>query len=197
LTGSVLMIACGALARELARIRDLNGWGHVTVQCLPAALHNSPQRIPAAVAARIDAAGAAFDRVFVAYADCGTGGALDRVLAGRGVERLPGAHCYEFLAGSAGFHELAAEEPGSFFLTDFLVRHFERLVIRGLGLDRHPQLMPEYFGNYRRVVHLAQTESPELEAQARSAAARLGLGFTRRFCGDRPLAGLLRPVLKG
>ncbi|MDH3941955.1 MAG: DUF1638 domain-containing protein, partial [Xanthomonadales bacterium] len=164
---SVLVIACGAIAPELVRIRELNDWNHVQFQCLPAELHNMPEKIPGAVTAKIAQAKEQFERIFVAYADCGTGGLLDKALAGTGVERIPGAHCYEFFAGSRVFHELADEEPGSFYLTDFLVRHFERLVVRGLGLDRQPQLLPLYFGNYKRVVYLAQTESEELQALAR------------------------------
>lgn len=196
MVGKVLVLACGALAHELVRIRERNGWEHMTVQCLPASLHNTPEAIPGAVERKLDALQDGYDRVFVAYADCGTGGALDRLLERRGVERLPGAHCYEFLAGSDAFHALAAEEPGSFYLTDFLVRHFDRLVLRGLGLDRHPELLSRYFGNYRRVVYLAQTRSAALRAQAEAQAERLGLAFVYRWCGDRPLAGRLRPVLE-
>jgi hypothetical protein len=193
--GKLLVIACGAIARELVRIRELNGWDHVEFQCLPADLHNHPQDIPAAVLATIEEQGASFERVFVAYADCGTGGLLDRALEGTGVERIPGAHCYEFFAGSDVFHQLADEEPGSFYLTDFLVRHFQRLVVRGLGLDRQPQLLPLYFGNYRRVVYLAQTRDSDLEAMAREHAAFLGLDYLYRYCGDDPLALTLKPLL--
>ena len=194
---SVLILACGALARELVCIRELNGWSQVTVQCLPAELHNTPKAIPGAVERKLDALQGGFNRVFVAYGDCGTGGGLDRVLAQRGVERLPGAHCYEFLAGRAVFERLAEAEPGSFYLTDFLVRHFDRLVVRGLGLDRHPQLRTAYFGNYRRAVYLAQTENPLLRRKAEAQAGRLGLEFHYRFCGDAPLAAALRPALAG
>jgi hypothetical protein len=134
--------------------------------------------------------------VFVAYADCGTGGLLDRALEGTGVERIPGAHCYEFFAGSGVFHDLAAEEPGSFYLTDFLVRHFERLVVRGLGLDRNPGLLPAYFGNYRRVVYLAQTDDPELQALARDHARYLGLEYHYLLRGDAPLTLTLKPLLE-
>ncbi|MEJ2576924.1 MAG: DUF1638 domain-containing protein [Gammaproteobacteria bacterium] len=197
MTGTLLVIACGAIARELVRVRDLNGWDHVSIYCLPAELHNRPDEIPSAVARTLEAARKAFDRVFVAYADCGTGGRLDRLLARHGIERLPGAHCYEFLAGSSVFDELAADEPGSFYLTDFLVRHFDRLVVRGLGLDRHPDLLQRYFGNYRRVVHLAQSGSAELKEQARRQAERLGLEYRYHFCGDRPLTVALQPVLAG
>ena len=164
-------------------------------QCLPAELHNTPDKIPAAVISRIERERENFEQIFVAYADCGTGGLLDKALQGTGVDRIPGAHCYEFLAGSGVFHELSEEEPGSFYLTDFLVRHFDRLVVRGLGLDRQPQLMPVYFGNYRRIVYLAQTESAELQAMAQSQADFLGLDYHFRFSGDRPLSLVLKPEL--
>lgn len=197
LKAPVLVIACGAIARELVRIRDLNGWQHVEFQCLPAELHNTPDKIPAAVTAMIEREREQFERIFVAYADCGTGGLLDKALEGTGIERIPGAHCYEFFAGSQVFHELAEEEPGSFYLTDFLVHHFDRLVVRGLGLDRQPQLMPVYFGNYKRVVYLAQTDSEELQARARKHADYLGLDYCYRYSGDRPLSLLLKPELAG
>lgn len=193
----VLVIACGAIARELVRIRDLNGWDHVEFQCLPAELHNRPDRIPAAVQDKIAAARAEREdrRIFVAYADCGTGGLLDKALEGTGIERIPGAHCYEFFSGSENFHRLADEEAGSFYLTDFLVRHFERLVIRGLGLDRQPQLMPVYFGNYKRVVYLAQTRSEKLQEMARAHAHKLGLEYIFEYHGDGPLTLTLAPSL--
>ena len=161
----VLIVGCGALAREIiALTRHLP---NVDVTCLPATLHNRPGGIPAAVSDRIRRRRAGYDRVFVAYADCGTGGLLDRVLEEEGVERLPGAHCYEFYAGRPDFARLTDEEPATFFLTDFLARNFDRLVVKGLGLDRHPELLPQYFGNYRRLVYLAQTDEPELVAAAR------------------------------
>ena len=194
--GRVLVIACGAIARELVRIRDMNGWDHVEFQCLPANLHNTPDRIPGAVLEKIGQECDRFDSVFVAYADCGTAGALDRALEGTGVERIPGAHCYEFFAGSEVFFDLAEQEVGSFYLTDFLVQHFERLVIRGLGLDRHPELADTYFANYRRIVYLAQTRSEKLEAMARDHAERLGLDYLHVYRGDDPLAALLKPALE-
>ena len=178
-----LIIACGALAHEIVALIRANGWENFSVQCLPAELHNRPGEIPEAVRGKIRQLRAAHDHVFVAYADCGTGGQLDAVLAEEGVERLPGAHCYEFFAGSAQFAALAEEEPGTFYLTDFLARHFERVVIRGMGLDRHPELLPMLFGNYRRLVYLAQTESEELAERARAAAERLGLEYEYRFTG--------------
>jgi Protein of unknown function (DUF1638) len=191
--GRVLVIGCGALARELVGlVRDL-GLDHVDVTCLPASLHNRPERIPGAVRARIHQARGgdrrpAYAQIFVAYADCGTGGLLDRVLEEEGVERLGGSHCYEVYAGRAAFARLANLEPGTFYLTDFLVRNFTRLVIAGLGLDRYPELLPVYFGNYRRVLYLAQTDDPSLTAAAAQAARRLGLAFERRYVGLGELA---------
>lgn len=188
----VLIVGCGALAREIVALtRDLP---NVDVTCLPATLHNRPGGIPAAVRDRIQRRRAGYDRVFVAYADCGTGGMLDRVLEEEGVERLPGAHCYEFYAGRPDFARLTDEEPATFFLTDFLARNFDRLVIRGLGLDRHPELLPQYFGNYRRLVYLAQTDDPELVAAARRGATRLGLEFELRHTGYGELATSLARV---
>ena len=180
---TVLIIACGALAKEVVEIKTLNGWTHIKIQCLPAELHNRPEKIPAAVKSEIEKYGSDFEHIFVAYADCGTGGQLDETLAEFGIERLPGAHCYEFFAGAATFGELAEEEPGTFYLTDFLTRHFDRLVKVGLGLDRHPELMSTYFGNYQRLVYLSQSESPKLEAQAKSHADFLGLEFMHRHTG--------------
>ena len=179
----ILVIACGALAREVLALR----LGHIDVACLPAQLHNHPQRIPEAMRAKIRANRAAYDEILCLYGDCGTGGELDRVLEEEGVRRIEGAHCYAFYAGEEVFAALAEEEPGTFYLTDFLVRHFDALVIRGLGLDRFPQLRDDYFGAYRRVVHLAQVDDPETTAKAKAAAERLGLAFERRFTG---LAGL-------
>lgn len=193
---TILVLACGALAHEIVAVLRASGWTHVAVQCLPAALHNAPEAIPGRVRAALAASRGSYDHVFVAYADCGTGGELDRVLREEGVERIPGAHCYEFLAGSRLFAELAGEEPGTFFLTDFLARHFERLVIRGLGLDRHPELLPLYFGNYRRLVHLSQSDAPDLLARAREAAGRLKLDFEHRHVGHDNLTTVLTHGIK-
>ncbi len=183
-----LVIGCGALARELQAVLAASGLGHVTVDCLPAALHNRPERIAPAVAARLAAARDDYDQVFVAYADCGTRGDLDAVLAEAGVERLPGAHCYEFYAGAERFAALHDEEPGTLYLTDYLARHFERLIISGLGIDRHPELEEAYFGNYRRLVYLSQRDDPDLAARAEAAAARLGLTYSRVRTGYGDLA---------
>ena len=170
-----LVIACGALAREVTALRRANGWTTLDVACLPPELHNRPERIAPAVREKIRESRGRYASIFVAYGECGTGGALDRLLAEEGVERIAGAHCYEFYATPAAFAELADAEPGTFYLTDFLLRHFDRLVIGALGIDRHPELMPVYFGNYRRLVYLAQAPKPDAEAAARAIAARLGL----------------------
>jgi hypothetical protein len=179
-----LVIGCGALAPELVELTRRAGLPAMDLTCLPASLHNRPELIPEAVTARIRRAREdGYDRIFVAYADCGTGGLLDQVLEREGVARLEGAHCYEVYAGRAAFAALAEEEPGTFYLTDFLARNFDRLVVRGLGLDRHPELLPLYFGNYRRLVYLAQTDDTELASRARDAADTLGLAFERRLTG--------------
>jgi hypothetical protein len=178
-----LVIACGALAREIVALRQLNDWPHMDVQCLPADWHNRPEKIPSAVREKIRANKSRYASIFVAYADCGTGGLLDTVLAEEGVERIPGAHCYEFFAGRAAFEAMADAEPGTFYLTDFLLRHFERLIIHGLGIDRHPELLKIYFGNYRKLTYLAQLETPGSIDDAQRAAARLGLEFEYRFTG--------------
>jgi hypothetical protein len=184
-----LVIGCGALAPELVSLTRRAGLPEMDLTCLPASLHNRPDRIPETVRARIRRARTdGYDRIFVAYADCGTGGLLDLVLEAEGVDRLAGAHCYEVFAGRAAFVALSEDEPGTFYLTDFLARNFDRLVIRGLGLDRHPELLPVYFGNYRRLVYLAQTDDPGLTAIARRGARRLGLGYERRFTGLGDLA---------
>ena len=191
----VLVVGCGALARELVALtRDLP---NVDITCLPATLHNRPGGIPAAVRDRIRRRRAGYDRVFVAYADCGTGGLLDPVIAEEGVERLAGAHCYEFYATSPEFAQLTDDEPATFFLTDFLARNFDRLVVKGLGLDRHPELRDQYFGNYRRLVYLAQIDDPELDLVARRAARRLGLRYERRVTGYGQLATTIEAVAGG
>jgi hypothetical protein len=170
-----LVIACGALAHEVTALKRANGWTTLDVACLPPELHNRPERIAPAVREKIRENRGRYASIFVAYGECGTRGALDAVLAEEGVERIAGAHCYEFYATPATFAELADAEPGTFYLTDFLLRHFERLVIGALGIDRHPELMPVYFGNYRRLVYLAQAPKPEAEAAARAIAERMGL----------------------
>ncbi len=179
----VLILACGAIAREVLAVVRLNGWTHVDVRCLPAKLHSTPDRIPGAVDVKLHELTPRYERVFVAYADCGTGGALDPVLERHGVERLPGAHCYGFLTGNDVWDEIQEEDPATFYLTDFLARHFDALVVRALKLDAHPELLPLVFGNYRRLVYLAQTDNPDLDRRAESAAAFLDLAYERRRTG--------------
>ncbi len=187
----VLVLACGALAREVLAVVSANGLDHVDVRCLPAQLHSTPGKIAPSVDAMLVELRDRYAQVFVAYADCGTAGALDEVLSRHGAERLPGAHCYATFAGLEEWDALQSEEPGTFYLTDFLARHFESLVVRPLGLDRYPELVTDVFRNYRRLVYLAQTDDPGLEERARQAAARLGLAFEYRRTGY----GLLQPAL--
>ena len=195
-----LLIACGALAREVLALVRRHGWdGAIEVQCLPAVWHNFPDRIPEAVRRKIRAARehGGFARIMVAYGDCGTGGALDAVLEEEGAERIPGAHCYEFFSGRAVFAALHEAEPGTLYLTDYLARNFHRLIVEGLGIDRHPELEPMYFGHYRRLVHLAQTRDEALSDLARTAARRLHLRFERRFTGYGDLAPFLARAAAG
>jgi len=179
----ILVIACGALAREIAALRRMNQWTALDVRCLPAELHNRPERIAPAVRDEIRAHRDRYRTIFVAYGECGTAGQLDAVLAAEGVERIPGAHCYQFLAGAQVFEDLCEAEPGTFYLTDFLLRHFDRLVIRGLGLDRHPELTQDYFRHYRKLVYLAQTRVPSAVERAKQIAERMGFAFEHRFTG--------------
>jgi Protein of unknown function (DUF1638) len=179
----ILVIACGALAREIAALRRVNQWTALDVRCLPAELHNRPERIAPAVRDEIRAHRDRYRTIFVAYGECGTAGQLDAVLEAEGVERIAGAHCYQFLAGAQVFEELCEAEPGTFYLTDFLLRHFDRLVIRGLGLDRHPELAQDYFRHYRKLVYLAQTRVPSAVERAKQIAERMGFAFEHRFTG--------------
>tara|TARA_B100001142_G_C14317179_1_gene648911 strand:+ start:1362 stop:2027 length:666 start_codon:yes stop_codon:yes gene_type:complete len=170
-----LIIACGALARELSEVISVNKLEHIDVECLPASYHNSPEKIPGALEERVLNTSTTYDQIFVGYADCGTGGKVDEICEKYGLARLSGAHCYEFFAGKENFANIQEKNIGSFYLTDFLVKHFERLVVKALWLDTHPELLNEYFGNYTQVVYLTQTNDPELEKLAREAAKKLGL----------------------
>jgi hypothetical protein len=192
----MLIIACGALAHEITALRRANHWDELQVRCLPAELHNRPEKIPAAVRAMIHDSRSRYRSIFVAYADCGTGGMLDKVLREEGVERIPGAHCYEFFATAPVFAALAEAEPGTFYLTDFLLRHFERLVIQGLGLDRHPELFATYFGNYRKLVYLAQAPTPGSEEAGHAVAKRMGLDYEYRRTGYGTLGDTLAAAVK-
>ena len=182
----VLVLACGALAREIRDIARLHEFDHVTLECLPAALHNTPAEIPGAVRARLERARDSHDHVLVGYADCGTAGELADLCTefdrgpGPTVEMMPGAHCYQFFAGGETFTALHDADPTAFYLTDYLVKHFERLIMGGLGIEAHPELRDMYFGNYTKVVYLAQTDDPLLDEKARGAARRLDLAFERQ-----------------
>lgn len=189
-TRKTLIIACGALAREILFLKKMLGsvGEKIDLQCLPADYHNTPEKIIPGLEKALAARRSGYDRVLIGYGDCGTGGELDRFIEAQNLERLPGAHCYAFFAGLAEFEALMEEEIGSFFLTDYLVKFFDRLIIKGLGLDRYPDLRDVYFGNYKRLVYLAQTESTGLREQARMAAETLGLAFEYRFTGYGELA---------
>jgi hypothetical protein len=188
----VMLIACGAVAREVIAVIRLNGWTHMDLECLPAKLHNRPERIPEALRAKARAARArGYGRVVAVYGDCGTGGGVDAICVEEGMERIPGPHCYAFFDGVDAFAARAEVEIGAFYLTDFLARHFEALVWRGLGLDRHPELIEMMFGHYDRLVYLAQTDDRSLDQAALRAALALGLRFERRFTGYGDLAATL------
>ena len=188
----VLIIACGALAHELVRIKKLNRWAHVDIQCLPAELHNYPQKITPAVRDKINANRDRYKKIFIGYGDCGTGGLLDKLIAQEGVSRLPGAHCYSFFAGEDVFNKIHEAEIGTFYLTDYLAKNFTRLIVEEFGVGKHPEIKEMMFGNYKKVVYLAQTDDPQIEQAARAAAEFLALDYERVFTGDAKLANELR-----
>jgi len=194
---TTLIIACSALAREINDLKLMHGWEHLHMQCLDARLHLRPELIPDRLRSKIRENKHKYDRLFVAYADCGTAGGIDRVLEEEGIERLPGAHCYQLFAGTGRFNRLADEEVGTFYLTDFLVQNFQRLVIRPLQLDCHPELRDAYFGNYRRLVYLSQKNDDHLLKAARSAADYLALEFEHIVCGYGELETNLLLRLEG
>jgi hypothetical protein len=192
--GGVLVIACGALAREILALRRLNGWQHLDLHCLPAKLHLRPERIPDAVEDAVARYRDRYQTLFVAYADCGTGGLLAARCAALGVAMIEGPHCYSFFDGNAAFAEHAEAEMRAFYLTDFLVRQFDAFVWKPMGLDRHPGLRDMLFGHYRTLVYLAQTDDPALDAAAATCADRLGLAYERRLTGYGDLATSLRAL---
>lgn len=190
--GRVLLLACGALAREILALKAANGWDHLDLHCLPANLHLWPERIPDAVEEAVQRFRPRYARIFVVYADCGTGGLLQARCAALGVEMVEGPHCYAFFEGNEAFEAHAETEITAFYLTDFLVRQFDAFVWKPMGFDRHPELIPMMFGNYEKLVYLAQTDDPALDARAAQAAGRLGLHYERRLTGY----GDLVPALK-
>jgi len=186
-----LLIACGALAREVLMLIEANKWEHFELICLPASLHNRPERIPDAMREKIHEHRSNFDNIVALYGDCGTGGLLDVVLREEGVERIHGAHCYEFYTGTVRYEKIVEQELGSFYLTDFLVLQFDTLIMEGMGIDKHPELLSMYFGNYKRPVYLAQTDDPALQEQAKAAAGKLGLDYEYVFTGPNEFSDFL------
>ena len=184
--GRVLLLACGALAREIIDLKERNQWDHLDLQCLPAIYHNHPEKITPAIEAAIENHRAAYDDIFVVYADCGTGGLLQAACDAMNVKMVQGPHCYSFFEGNSVF--AAREEITAFYLTDFLVRQFDAFVWKPLGLDRHPDLRDMYFGNYEKLVYQAQIDDPALTELAQLHAKRLNLTFERRFTGYGDLA---------
>lgn len=189
-----LLIACGALAHELVDVLKANHWSHIDVQCLPAEWHNTPDKIAPGVEEKITQNKAEYDHMLVAYGDCGTGGHLDTVLQRHQIERLPGAHCYAFFTGQQSFTKLAEQELGTFFLTDYLAWHFDRLILDAMGIRKHPELRDMYFGNYTRMLYLAQTENKERLAQAQSAADSINLPLDVHYTGLQPLQHALEGI---
>ncbi len=183
-SGGLRVIACGMIAREVLAIKEQLGLDHLDLKCLPAELHYYPDRIPAAMDTAIaEARAEGFQHIFVGYGDCGTGGLLDRVLEKHGVERVAGPHCFAFYQGNAAFEAQGDADMLVFYMTDFLCRQFEAFFIKPLGLDRHPELAKDYFGNYQKLVYLAQTDDPDLDKVAENAAKMLGLAYERRSTG--------------
>ena len=196
--GPALILACGALANEIIALREQLGVkaGAMVLHCLPAELHNRPAQIAPRVDEFLAEHREKYSQVLIGYGDCGTGGALDKVLERHDAERLPHAHCYEFYATSPVFAEIVEAEVGSFFVTDFLVKHFDRIVWEGLALDRHPEMLESLFGNYRDLVYLAQTDTPLLRIKAQEAADRLGLNYVHRDVGYGDLAGAIAAIAR-
>lgn len=184
----VLILACGALAREIRDISRLHQLDNVTLDCLPASLHNRPRNIPEAVRKRLARCEGKYERILLGYADCGTAGELSDLCReyranGTAIEMMPGAHCYQFFAGNRRFDSMHDNDPTAFYLTDYLVKHFERIIMGGLGIEAHPELRDMYFGNYTKLIYLVQTNDPVLDEKARAAANRLGLSFERLSTG--------------
>ena len=193
-TGRILLIACGALAREILDLKEANGWSHLDLTCLPAKLHLYPEKITDEVRAAVKKHRDKYDDIFVVYADCGTGGLLEAECEKLGVQMVAGPHCYSFFEGNDRFSQISEDEITTFYLTDFLVRQFDAFIIKPMGLDRHPDLRDMYFGNYEKLVYQAQTDDPALTAKAKTCADRLGLAFERRFTGYGDLARTLKAL---
>ncbi|WP_412554785.1 DUF1638 domain-containing protein [Shimia sp. MIT1388] len=193
-TGRILLLACGALAREILDLIKLNNWSHMDLTCLPAIFHIHPEKIAPAVRDAVAKHRDSYDDIFVVYADCGTGGQLQQTCDELGVKMIAGPHCYSFFEGNDRFAKIAEDEFTAFYLTDFLVRQFDAFIIKPMGLDRHPELMEMYFGNYEKLVYQAQTDDPTLTEKAKICADRLGLTFERRFTGYGDMATALEAL---
>lgn len=189
---NILLIACGALAREILALKALNGWDHMVLQCLPAKYHLFPEKIVGAVEKTVAKHKSTYGKIFVVYADCGTGGLLQAKCDELGVEMIAGPHCYSFFEGNEAFAARSEDDITTFFLTDFLVKQFDAFIWKPMGLDRHPQLRDMLFGNYTKVVYQAQTEDAALLEKAKACAERLQLDFEYRFTGYGDLATALR-----
>jgi len=193
--GSTLLIACGALGREIIDLIEINDWRHLDVTCLPAKLHHRPEFIPEEVRRKIRANKSSYRKIYVLYGDCGTGGLLDQVLEEEGgIERIAGPHCFSFFKGNEAFERSAEDEISTFYLTDYFCRHFEKFVWEALGLDRRPDMVAFVFGNYTKLVFMPQVKDEALELKARKIAERLGLTYDYQFCGygdlETSMAGL-------
>ncbi|MDD9923056.1 MAG: DUF1638 domain-containing protein [Boseongicola sp.] len=193
-SGRIVVLACGALAREILDVLASNNFDHIDLQCLPAIFHNHPEKIVPAVEKAVGELRQHYDEIFLAYADCGTGGQLQAAADRLGIEMIAGPHCYSFFEGNDTFARRSETEFTAFYLTDFLVRQFEAFVWKPLGLDRHPELRDMYFGHYEKLVYQAQTEDPELTEKAKDCAKRLGLEFERRFTGYGDLKTALQSL---
>lgn len=191
----ILVIACGALVREITDLKERYAWDHLDLKCIDAKLHNRPALIPDRLREKIRRHKDQYDQVFVAYADCGTSGKIDQIIEAEGISRLPGAHCYQFFAGAKKFEKLMEEDPGTFYLTDFLAQHFDQFVTKPLKLIEHPELRDAYFGNYERLVYLSQKHSEILVAAAKKAAQQLDLAFEHVHCGYGELETSLQSVM--
>ena len=187
----IVLIACGAIGREIRAVMAVNEWEHLTLLSLPAALHNAPDKIPGAVREAIGRVRDKGGRPVVAYADCGTGGLLDRLCVEEDVERIPGPHCYSFFSGNAVFEAAAEEDMTTFYLTDYLASNFDKLIWEDFGVNRRPDLVEFLFGRYEKLVYLAQTDDDTITAKAHNAAERLSLPFERRFTGYGDLAAFV------
>lgn len=193
-SGRILLLACGALAREILDLIKLNNWSHMDLTCLPAIFHIHPEKIAPAVREAVAKHRDSYADIFVVYADCGTGGQLQNTCDELGVQMIAGPHCYSFFEGNERFAQFAENEFTAFYLTDFLVRQFDAFIIKPMGLDRHPELLEMYFGNYEKLVYQAQTDDPNLTEKAKVCADRLGLAFERRFTGYGDMASALKAL---